>query len=57
MGAEALLTVIVHCWNWVAPAATGWKPESTPREPSGLVKFAHGAAKVDWVTVWFFATL
>jgi hypothetical protein len=29
-------------------AATGMKPESNP--PSC---FAHGSAKLDWVTVWF----
>jgi len=32
-----------------ALAATGWKPEARP-----LAILVQGAAKVDWVTVWFF---
>jgi len=44
-GELALLTVILHCGSWVAPAATAWKPESTPPD-----SFVHGAAKLDCVT-------
>jgi hypothetical protein len=33
----------------VAPAATGWKPESTPPDMGW-----HGAVNDDCVTVWFF---
>jgi len=33
--------------------ATNMKPESMPG--TGVVMFAHGAAKVDCVTVWFLA--
>lgn len=41
----------------VAFAATGMKPESTPVLPFARVSIVHGSAKVDWVTVWFLATL
>ena len=35
---------------------TNWKPESTPvTSPVVLVTLEQGAAKVDWVTVWFFS--
>ena len=43
----------LYCMNDVAFAATGWKPESSPSS----LKFAHGAANVDCVTVWFFDRL
>ena len=49
-----MFTVKVNCWIWVAPAVTGWKPESIPLVPSALVMRSHGLAKVDWVTEWFF---
>lgn len=41
----------LHCGKDCAPAATAIKPESIPAV--GVVMFSHGAAKVDWVTVWF----
>lgn len=41
----------------VALAETGMKPESTPVLPLARVMIEHGSAKVDWVTVWFLATL
>jgi len=47
----ALSTVKLHCGKVVAPAGTGKKPESTP--VVGVVICVHGAANVDWVTVWF----
>ena len=43
------MTVTFQTGKSVALAATGWKPESTP---PAIAK--QGAAKVDWVTVWFF---
>ena len=44
-----MVMVKLYCMNEVASAATGWKPESRPVS----LMFAHGCAKVDWVTVWF----
>jgi len=43
--------VKLHCGKVIAPVATGMKPESMP--VVGVVMFWHGAAKVDWVAVWF----
>jgi hypothetical protein len=43
--------VKLHCGKEVAFGATGMKPESMPAV--GVVMFWHGAAKVDWVAVWF----
>jgi len=46
-----LFTVKLHTGKFeVTPAATGMKPELTP-----LGIAWHGLAKVDCVTVWFFA--
>ena len=41
-------TVTVKEGTFVAFAATGWKPESTPPDMG-----SHGAVNVDCVTVWF----
>jgi len=49
-GALTLLRVKLHEGNSVAFGWTSWKPESIPP-----VDRLHGAAKVDWVTEWFFA--
>jgi len=49
----AFVTVKLQTGSDVAFAATGMKPESIPRV--GVVICWHGAAKVDWVTVWFLA--
>jgi hypothetical protein len=54
-GVDTLVTVKLHCGNWVALGATNMKPESIPAV--GVVMLSHGAANVLWVTVWFFATL
>ena len=43
------LTVIVIAGTEVWLAVTGWKPDAMPP-----AIFVQGAAKVDWVTVWFF---
>jgi len=43
--------VKLHAGRDAVPAATGMKPESMPAV--GVVMLSHGAAKVDWVTVWF----
>ena len=42
------VTVMVKEGTLLAPAATGWKPESTPPD-----KGWHGAVNEDCVTVWF----
>jgi len=52
-GVEGSSMVILHDGNWVAPAGTAWKPESTPA--LGVVMIEHGLANVDCVTVWFLA--
>jgi hypothetical protein len=45
----------VHAGNELALAATGMKPESKPTWfVVALVRRVQGAAKDDWVTVWFF---
>jgi hypothetical protein len=51
-GLVTLSIVILQDGNCVAPAATGWNPESMPC--LGVVMSVHGSAKVDCVTVWFF---
>ena len=48
------MIVICQTGRSVAFAATAWKPESTPvTAPDASVMLEQGAAKVDWVTVWF----
>ena len=56
-GADAFWIVKLKVGKLVAFAATGMKPESTPVLPFARVMIEHGSAKVDWVTVWFLATL
>ena len=56
-GADAFWIVKLNVGKLVALAETGMKPESTPVLPLARVMIEHGSAKVDWVTVWFLATL
>ena len=56
-GADAFWIVKLKVGKLVAFAATGIKPESMPVLPFARVMSVHGSAKVDWVTVWFLATL
>jgi hypothetical protein len=44
--------VIFHTGKVEAPAATAWKPESTP-VPLAVTKRVQGFANDDWVTEWF----
>ena len=43
----------LYCMKVVEPSGMFWKPESRP----SALRFVQGAAKDDWVTVWFFDTL
>ena len=52
-----MLMVICQTGTSVDEVFTNWKPESTPVLPFARVMSVHGSAKVDWVTVWFLATL
>ena len=46
--------VICQTGTSVDEVFTNWKPESTPvTAPAASVMLEQGAAKVDWVTVWF----
>ena len=48
------MMVICQTGTSVDEVFTNWKPESTPvTAPAASVMLEHGAAKVDWVTVWF----
>lgn len=49
-----MFTVIDQTGKVVELGSTNMKPESMPA--AGVVMFVHGAANVDWVTVWFLAT-
>lgn len=48
-----MFTVISQTGKDVDVLGMNMKPESIPG--AGVVMFAHGAAKVDCVTVWFLA--
>ena len=49
-----MLIVLCHTGTSPEVAFTAWKPESTPvTAPEVSVMLEQGAAKVDWVTVWF----
>lgn len=50
-----MVMVKLHSGKVVASVATGMKPESIPG--AGVVMISHGAAKVDWETVWFLVAL